>query len=340
MARLTSDLQRRIEIQPWQPRRLSELADTTTYDASLTSVGYEPRSYAIAQHLGADKLHSLAVGFRDQRNDRYFETEKWYRGAGYHISDSWDERFMPTVQQWLLDVSAAGATRVAVDVSSMSRPRIAAVAQLVAQLPGNTPLELHFLYSPAQFRPPGDLPTGVLSLAPVSQYFAGVLQTRNVPQPVVGLGYEPFKAAGALESLEVRDPILYIPTGFDDRFRPAVLEANDGLIHSHEKPALVDYEVSDPFELYALLEGQLQSLLSAGRAPAIIPLGPKIFALCACLAAASHHPRVSVWRASFDQDEPATPHEADDWVCGIIVTRGPADPPIDRLDNPENDSFS
>lgn len=190
---------------------------------------------------------------------------------------------------------------------------------------GDFELVVDFLYAPAEFKPPGDLPAGVLSLAPVSPYFAGVIQTRSAPQPLVGLGYEPFKAAGALESLEVRQPILYIPEGFDPRFRPAVLQANDGLIHSHERPEIVDFLVSEPFELYALLEGQLRGLLSNGDVPAVIPLGPKIFALCACLAAASHHPHVQVWRASFEHREPTTPHRADGWVCGLSVARGPVE---------------
>jgi hypothetical protein len=330
VARLVSDQTRRIRIAPWEARRLAELKDADAYAGVLVSVGYEPRSRAISAHLPNCPEYALAVEFPHQRTDSYFESLAWFRDNGFRISQAWDRQFISAMSHWLQDVLAAGGNRLAIDVSSMSRPRIAAVAQTLTELPGHGDLTVDLLYAPAEFRPPGDLPPGVLSLAPVSQYFVGLLQTRRVPQPLVGLGYEPFKAAGALESLEVRQPILYIPNGFDDRFKPEVLAANDGLIRSHEQPETVEYFVAEPFELYALLEGQLQGLLSNGEAPVVIPLGPKLFALCACLAAAAHHPHVSVWRASFDLDEPAVPHEADGWVCGLTVQRSPREP-MDHL---------
>jgi hypothetical protein len=201
----------------------------------------------------------------------------------------------------------------------MNRVRIAAVVQALAEVTPRGAVAVEFLYAPAVFDPPQALPEGVITLAPVSAYFSGDLQPGSTPVALVGVGYEPNKAAGALSNLEIPGGAAYIPTGPDERFRAAVLDANRGLLEGSEPPEQIDYEVLDPFDCIDALDGAARALLQGDAAPVLIPLGPKIFALSSCITAALHHPRVQVWRASFNAGEHAIEREADKWVCGIEV---------------------
>jgi hypothetical protein len=323
--RLVTTEERRVAIRPWETRDLTELTGADPYDAMLASVGYEPRSHAIVDALGQTPVLAAAIEFEDRQTDEYAQSRQCFEDAGFDIRQDWDELFLPFVLAWLAHVPTGG--RVLVDISSMSRPRIAATVQAVSQLPLGAELTVDFLYAPAAYRDPGDLPPGVLSLAPVGPFYSGRLQTRSDPVALTGLGYEPHKAAGALDSLEVDQAIVFIPDGFDDRFYDRVIEANKGLLDSHHGYEQHKYPVDDPFEIFTLLEGSSLSLLGAELSPAILPLGPKVFALAACLVAAAHYPRISVWRASFGQDEEAVPHEPQGYVCGITTSVRPVPPP-------------
>ena len=74
---------------------------------------------------------------------------------------------------------------------------------------------------------------------------------------------------------------------------------------------------STPFDCVMRLDGRVNGLLHLGEVPALVPLGPKIFALSECIVAAMHHPFVAVWRASFDTDERPIPRRDEGVVCGI-----------------------
>jgi hypothetical protein len=163
----------------------------------------------------------------------------------------------------------------------------------------------------------------VITLAPVSTYFAGELQPHPSTVGLVGVGYEPNKAAGVLNNLEIPCGAVYLPNGPDERIAPAVLAANRGLLDSADKHERIEYEILDPFDCITRLEGRSRALLRVGEVPAIIPLGPKIFALSACIVAAMHHPQIQVWRASFDADEHAMERRSDGSVCGVSVEISP-----------------
>jgi len=318
MTRLASTTERRVAVRPWRTRELDDLAEAEGYDGMIASVGYEPRSHAIAEAMRERPPKAIAVEFRGQQNEQYLESRACFDRMKFDIKQEWDERFLPFVASWFRELDPGA--RVLIDISSMSRPRIASVVQALADLEDPSAVDVDFLYAPAAYRDPGELPPGVLSLGPVIPYYAGELQNRRDPVALVGLGYEPFKAAGALDSLEVDNAIVYIPRGFDERFYAKVLEANEGLLERHDAPQREEYLVAEPFECFATLEGRSLALLGEGFAPAILPLGPKVFALCATLAGAAHHPQISVWRASFGEDEEAVPHEPDGKVCGLTVS--------------------
>jgi len=322
---LVTDERRRVAIQPWPARRLDELA-AEHYDAVLTSLGYEARSTAIAKALGSTP-RGVAVGFPTQQELAYGSNERWYRRHGYKVSERWEGEFPGLVRELFADVASAGRARIAVDVSSMERPRIAAVVELIAALPDDADVQVDMLYAPGRYQPPRDLPSGALSLTCVSPYFTGQISTRaENPVALVGLGYEPWKAAGALLSLEVDHAIAFAPNGFDPRFYGAMQRANRGLLTGPHAPHVIDYQVADQAGCFSMLDGTINAGRAQGSTPLLVPLGPKIFAACACLAAAVHHPRVTVWRASFLERQRASRQSADGNVCGITVWRTPTPP--------------
>lgn len=320
MTRLRSDADRRIAIEPWRVRKLTELADATSYHALLASVGYEPRSCAVAEAIGPVCGEKVAVEFRDQRTPSYMRSLEVFQTLGFATNQHWEDEFLPYVENWLNRVVAEHPrAHVAVDVSSMNRKRIAAVVEVLAALSPGGALTVDLLYVPALFHTPPALPDSVLSLKPVSSHFSGELRAHATAVGLVGVGFEPNKAAGALNSLEIPCGAVFIPESPDERFLPAVLTANTGLLDGSERLNRVHYDVTDPFDCIARLEGRTHALLRSGEAPAIIPLGPKIFALSACIVAAMHHPYVQVWRASFGTEEHAVERMADEWVCGVSV---------------------
>lgn len=325
MRALVSDGQRRVSIFPWPARKITELKRTDHYDALLASVGYEPRSRAITRGLGRPlPAETVAVEFQHPRPHSYEQSLQWFSEQGVCISREWEEHFLPWVRGWLAQIAARRPeARVAIDVSSMNRLRIAAVVQALAELPTDTRIAVDLLYAPSRYSPPEELPDGVLTLRPVSSYLAGQMRSKVSPVALVGLGYEPHKASGALESLEIRRAIAYVPVGPHEDFHGAVLKANQGLLGGPEKHPQVDYKVLDPFDCIMRLDGRVHGLLGAGDVPAMVPLGPKIFALCACLVAAMHHPYVSVWRASFDKNEFPVKRHDEGWACGVTVTLAP-----------------
>jgi hypothetical protein len=316
---------RRIAIRPWEARTLADLADQR-YDAVLSSLGYEARSTAIPRALAAPG-RGVAVGFPSQQELAYPTNERWYRAHGYHVSDRWENRFLGLVRELFADVATKPGRRIAVDVSSMERPRVAAVVETIASLPDHVTLDIDLLYAPARYQRPSDLPSGALSLTCVSPYFSGVIGTQaENPVALIGLGYEPWKAAGALLSLEVDEAIAFAPSGFDRRFYGAMKRANRGLLSGPHAPHVTDYDIADPAGCFAMLDGTINAARAQGSTPLLVPLGPKVFAACACLAAAVHHPHVTVWRASFLERERASRRSADGNVCGITISRQPAPP--------------
>ncbi|HEU5142265.1 MAG TPA: hypothetical protein VFU04_03810 [Solirubrobacterales bacterium] len=333
MKPLISDKRRRVSVLPWPARKLADLEGAGPYDALLASVGYEPRSRAIAEGLGELPGETVAVEFQHPRPRSYEESLEWFEKQNVEINQEWDERFLPWLLDWLKRIAARHEeARVAIDVSSMNRPRIAAVVQAIGEMPSDARIVIDLLYAPSCYSPPKKLPDGVLTLRPVSAYLSGQLRSQASPVALVGLGYEPHRAAGVFDSLEIRRVIAYVPVGPHRDFHDTVLEANQGLLGGPEEHLEVDYEVLDPFDCVVRLDGRVHGLLQAGDVPALVPLGPKIFALSACLVAAMHHPHVSVWRASFDKDELALKRRADEWACGITLALAPALPSADEAE--------
>lgn len=330
---------RRMLVHPFPQRALDEPWEQS-YDLVIATVGFEPRATAIPQALGSDHARMVAVAFPDRHVHKYETNRDWYEGAGYEVSQAWGEQFLPAVKSWLKELAGQDwgePVKVAVDVSSMTRARIADVVQAISELPDQQPLSADFLYAPASFTEPKDPPPSILKLDPVSPFFAGGLDAGMETALLVGLGYEPHKAAGTVENLEPSKVVLLVPHGSDSRYLEAVEKYNEGLLKGPlPKPERIDYDVRDPFDTFAILESLAYDLIQEGFVPAMVPFGPKIFALCSCVAALMHVDEVPVWRVTYAADEAPHPAEAEGRAYGLTLE---AKPLGRRVPVPEEDQL-
>jgi len=297
------------------------------YDSMLASVGYEQRSRQIAE---ASAASGVAIPFGDRRvldyprNREFFEKREWDQPSLEGSS------CFAVVSDWLNGVVDGNGrpTRVAVDISSMSRNRIADVVEAVVSLPPEVEIDIDFLYTPAKFRAPAeeDEPP-VFKVAPVSSFFAGWWDALDEPLfVVVGLGYELQRAASALDVLEPAGAQIYVPVGTDKRYLEAVQVSNEGLFDVPSVHEIqVRYNVADPFECFRRLEASV-ARLEHGHRVALVPLGPKIFALVAVLTAAFHRTTAQVIRVSAGERQEPLPQESDGNLYGLtLALRPPSD---------------
>ncbi len=180
----------------------------------------------------------------------------------------------------------------------MSRLRIAYVIEAALSLPRDVDLDLDFLYTPAEYEAyDASTEPPIFSVEPVSEYFAAWWSRLDRPLfAFVGLGYELEMASSALDVLEPEGAQAFFPEGRDPRYLAAVREANKGIdVWSPVDPEEVSYPVDNPFARFRLLEARISRMIGDHRI-ALVPLGPKIFAVIAMIAGALHPRDVQVVR--------------------------------------------
>ncbi len=311
-------------IRPFAATTLDE-AGEIPYHSALASVGYEKRSRQIPEALG---ITGAAIPFATRRKLEFEPNLKFFKSSGWDLLSVEESDCYTAVSDWLRSLLSGldEPVRVAIDVSSMSRDRIADVVEGVFDLPLSAELDVDFLYTPAKFQPPpeeGEQPP-VFSVAPVSGYFAGWWSALDKPlYVVVGLGYELERAASALDVLEPETTQIYVPIGTDERYFEAVQTANQGLIDvPNLEPNEIHYEVADPFACFRRLEASIARLEDENRI-ALVPLGPKIFALIMTLTAALHPVTTQVIRVSAGDRQKAVPQESDGSLYGLTLALRP-----------------
>jgi hypothetical protein len=286
------------EVDSWNSRQVTD----GTYDLFLCSLGYELRSRAVAEMLCPKATVRVAVGFMGRRVLSHDENERWFERNEFTVEYLSDEAYV----DWTQTLFARLATttkklHILVDVSSMTRPRIATVVSTLLTERHAKETTVDFVYSIADFSAPPTAPTVNLSTGPVRAEFAGwpVDPSRQL-SCIVGLGYDYGKALGLIEYLEPGDVWLYIPTSGDCQYDEAIRRANLALLSAVPDDRKVIYRVSEPFGTFARLESHVVSLGVDSR-PLLAPFGPKLFALVTMLVAARQRQVTPVWRVSADQ---------------------------------------
>jgi hypothetical protein len=274
-------------------------------DLLVGSLGWERRSRRIPEAFRGEAKHIILLDLDSAGLGDYDENLCHANSAGLD-----HPKLEPKeLTSWLIErvkelaPPNARAPRIGIDVSSLSRDRIAYLIQGLQQFE-STPAEdaeativVDFFYTPAvpPERTPG--PEHIEVLGPVTPRFAGFAPEPNSPVVAfVGLGIEEDRAIGALEYIEPSRVTVFVPYGENVSFDQKVRAANTLVWKQVPEELTIRYRVDDPFWLYTTLEERVFNAGSEGR-PILVPLGPKIFAAC-CLLVASQHRRAGVWRVS------------------------------------------
>lgn len=305
---------------------LGQLADGPPYDLALVSVGFEERSAAILSAL-ATPATGVGLTFADRHQEAYEENVARATARGYELWLPGDD---DPVGDLALRLERAGTQRriaedaplrVAVDISSMTRVRIAAIIQAIYELPAERPALVDLLYAPATYRASAPPLVSWVHANPVNAHFAGWDPDADKElMTVVGLGYELNAAEWVIDYLTPDHTYMFVPEGRDPRYRADVEQVNAEVLEKADDVA--EYPVEEPYRVMLDLERLVLSRVHERRLM-LVPLGPKIFAAVCLVVAQRLHPLVSVWRFSAGTNEQAKPAQAAGWVCGIRLSTRP-----------------
>lgn len=281
----------------WQAIRKAD------FDIAIFACGYEARSTFISKEIDGE-IGTLAVldykSFDEgsyNTNSEYFE--QLSNVERIDVSGQKDARcaIVALIAKIASESSQAKATNVLFDISSCSRSTLAQSLLALASLP----VVVTFVYAVSEwFEPPVDEPASSFS-EPVLGDLAGWSDNLTSPPcAIVGLGFEPGRALGTIDYLEVPEVRLFLPDGPDSRFKAAVTDAN-GLLLDEIGERTIPYDVRDPSDIHQKLFSLISGLIPHFR-PIIIPFGPKIFAVVSMLLAVRSFSSLCIWRTSSGND--------------------------------------
>jgi hypothetical protein len=295
------------------------------YGLLLGALGFEARASWAPLCLSHHALRRRAVAFDTRHLLSFDDNYVKYREAGFEIDEVSDDAFDAWCQA---AIETRRGSRIAVDVSSFSRRRLAAIVSAVVRV--RDTIDVDFVYSPAVYQPPPAESTPITVFGPVTGQFAGGLSANELPLFVaIGLGYEQDKAVGVLEHLEPADTWAFAATGLDQRYDLAVFRANRGVRRLIPRERLVRYPIDRPRELVLRLEGLTYGSGSSFRA-ILVPFGPKLFALACILVAVAHAPNVGVWRVSSGESGAPEDRRPSGQIVGLSVQFNPPVDPAGR----------
>jgi len=316
-----------LRVLPFDKRRIVDLP-SSAYDGVLATLGYELRSREVPIQLSGARLKH-APAFPDQHVGSYTENRQTLQEAGYEIAPVEDDDFLGLVEAFIggcRDLAADRLPRIAIDISSMSRGRIAAIVEGLTSDERGTPLVADLLYAPATFDAPASADTPILSVEPVSPWLAGWWDDLDQPlAAVIGVGYELEHASSAIDRLEPEDTYVFVPHGDEAGYAAEVQRANQGLLAaSRDIQQVADYDVTEAYQTFQSIDTLVRRLRSEHRV-AVVPLGPKIFAACAALVCSLHYPGAQFIRVSAGERREPIIRRANGTVCGLRLITGAVD---------------
>lgn len=301
------------------------------WDVLVGAVGYEHRSRHVPLSWAEGGRIRLASAFDTHKELSYADNWAALADRGFDIEEHAEGEIRYWLYKRLLDVEVRPDTplRLAIDVSSFSRSRLAELVLAAADIATTRDVAIDFGYAPATFMPPAEADTVIEVLGPVAPEFAGWTDEPETPTTcIIGLGYEPERAVGALEYLEPVGAWAFTPTGVDDRYDRSLEKANETVWDANPRPVRIAYGVDQPLWTFVQLESLVFGLKRMTR-PVLVPFGPKIFAAMCLLAALSHQPETAVWRVSGGQSEQPVDRRAIGpihHISALICARNASDP--------------
>lgn len=309
--------------------RLDVTNEQVRYAALIATLGFESRSTHVARKY-SDRFQKVwAFDYGSLKVLSYEENAAFYEH--HTVVNQPSNVFRQTLvrlieelreSQPLDPVSGERAIpRIAVDISSMDRDRIAKVV-LACSEDQSSPLAVDFLYSSGKFDA-----TLVGSEGPVlvNRPVEGLEGWPSSPDAgiicVLGLGYEARLATAAIETIEPHQTVVMVPVGEDPRFEAVVRSANESMLRSPDCQEF-EYHVEDILQTIVDLNASVSSWARKSRV-VLVPLGPKPLALASILVGIAHSENVTVWRLSADSGRQPEERAASGTVAGVSVTFEP-----------------
>jgi hypothetical protein len=269
------------------------------YDAFICALGYETRARAIAESKRIRAQKRIAFGFTENRILDYSKNREWFESAGFEIAEPADQEAEMAFRSRLQNIGDIYRSNfsLCVDISSLSRLRIAFIVGVLTELSRFSRYRVDFVYSGAEFSVPSDDIGLNVSSGPVTDQFAGWSDDPDKPPAaIIGLGYERDKAVGAVEYIEPVEIWVFVPSDHEQEYSDAIREANRPLLEILGPGRLWPYAVYEPYNCFKSLESLVYGAVRTHR-PVMLPFGPKLFMLC-CLLVSLVHTQVAVWRFS------------------------------------------
>lgn len=271
------------------------------FDLAIVTCGYETRATYLRKTIALNASELLVLDYRCNAILSYDANKAFYESLSSRrfidIDDSLSKTLNTAIAGAASRVDTDARLRIFIDVSSCSRSVMAKLFLAVAEsVPGRAELTCAYALSAFDTPPDGELPSHISE--PVVGDLSGWSDDLSKPPcAVIGIGFEPGRALGCIDYLEIPEVRLFMPYGVDQRFEQAVRDANAALIAEAGDQSVLPYQILDPAATYEKMESLIYGLLARFR-PVLIPLGPKIFAALAMVLAVRMLPRICVWRTS------------------------------------------
>ena len=287
------------------------------YDLIFVTCGYEARASYLLSHFSGQAQHIAVLDYHCDGVHSYDTNKKLFMKQ----ASSWIDlrgpematRISASVNERIAELGDSGTASIFVDVSSCSRSVLANLLLALASIERwRVVLTCGYAISEFYALPEGELPSNISE--PVIGDLSGWSHDLSKPPcAIIGLGFEPGRALGSIDYLEVPEVRLFLPQGPDERFESSVLAANQLLMQEVGDP--LRYNILDPEDTFQKLGSLVGGLLPRFR-PVIIPLGPKIFAVLSMLLALRLFPQICIWRTSAGSGEEMSDRQA----SGTVVT--------------------
>ncbi|MER8828548.1 hypothetical protein NKH73_27100 [Mesorhizobium sp. M0938] len=200
------------------------------FHLAILTCGYETRASYIAQHFSIDADQHLVLDYRCPGLLSYNRNREFYEAlptaAFLQIDDDLSSNLMIALKATSARADPDVQIRVLIDISSCSRSVMAKIFLAISEvLPNRADISCAYALSAFEAPPDSELPSHISQ--PVVGDLSGWSDDLSKPPcAVIGLGFEPGRALGCMDYLEIPEVRLFMPVGVDPRFETAVREAN------------------------------------------------------------------------------------------------------------------
>lgn len=270
------------------------------YSLLIGAVGFETRARHALKMLSPVGRTRIAVEFEQNQFFDFAKNREAFKSAGFSLVPANEMAVEASISNWMNESEDEAEPAVWLDISSLTRSLLARICfnLFVHAARKSKVVRVHFAYSRAEFSaPPADYGPIVHAGAVIPELAGWSDDPSQSCTAIFGVGYEAGLSLGAIEQLEPAEGWAFRPTGHEAAYDRVIDKSNGEFFRAIEPSHILNYKVDAPFQLYSALESIVYGSLRSRRV-IIVPFGLKIFALCSCLVALQHCPRVAVWRVS------------------------------------------